>query len=227
MSIKYKLRETDRTLLHKTIQVTLTDGVACKQTSLQFTLLDDPHIFVQANLQNLFDNGQTAPDSDCADLNADDSTPPPASLTWLITRQIPTSIRTTTHTLMLSDGISARQIEIDHPQDDDPQSYITANQATLWANATPIQMQKYFAAVQRNLDPLLNQVINTVYTIFLTNAEPDPADIITAAQALLTGTPKLDEWNKLNTMLQDMSQQQFRQFIALIIVINLSKSARG
>jgi hypothetical protein len=146
---------------------------------------------------------------------------------FIITKIEANSLKTQAVIIMLSNGHAARLIEISLPLNEDAAEYIESNIAMLWDSAEVIPIQQYRAAVQRALDPLINNTINAIYSAFTSVAEPSASAIFAAAETVLANTPKMQEWDRLNIMLQSMTEAEFRRFLALSITINMSKSARG
>jgi hypothetical protein len=146
---------------------------------------------------------------------------------FLITKMEANSLKTQAIIIMLTNGHDARLIEITLHVDENPNEYIEANLKSLWDTAEPAPLQQYRAAVQRALDPLINNTINAIYGVFVGQAEPTAESIFAAAEAVLQDTPKMLEWERLTAMLQSMSDTELRRFLALTITINMSKSARG
>lgn len=224
MPIRYTYKEIKRTDLRKTIRILMSDGTTCKRTRIKFLLAENPAPFIEANLVTLFADATEVSANKCIDLNTD--APPPANLHALINQASETT-RKITYEIYLSDGVTARRAEMSIGHKRDPQPILSQRKNELWRSGDPLPMQTYQAALQRAHEPMLNALITNIYDVINTQAEPDPELIIQAARNALSATPKMTEWQKLTTMLQGMSQDQFREFIALIITITLSKSARG
>ncbi|MEL7435006.1 MAG: hypothetical protein AAFN11_13760 [Chloroflexota bacterium] len=226
MRIQYSLEVIKTTLIDKTVRVTLHDGTTCKQIELTFNLLDNPDTFVNRNLKKLFASADVVADGNCAEFTQPEP-PAPAGLQWIINKRVANSIDTVAIEVYLSNGQTARRIERIRPADEDHAALIEANKNALWQRATPFDMQLANAANQRVIDPLINRTIHAIFSVFASSAEPDPVVLMGAAADVLRGTPKMREWNKLNQMMQEMTPQQLNRFIALMIVINLTKSARN
>lgn len=146
---------------------------------------------------------------------------------YIITKIEPNGLKTRVLIIVMSNGHEARSVEIIRPLDEDPAQYVNENLYLLWNQALPIPMQNYHAANQRAHDPIINSAIAAIYGVFTSQAEPAVSEIFTAAAEALSDTAKLQEWNRLTVMLQSMNEADYRRFLALMIVINLSKSARG
>jgi hypothetical protein len=148
-------------------------------------------------------------------------------LEYLVTKTEANSIKSKSVFIMFYNGHEARGLEIIRPLDEESEIFIEEHMVQLWESAEAVPLQQYRAAVQRALDPLINNTINAIYGAFMSQAEPSASDIFAAAEAVLANTPKMQEWNRLNIMFQSMTEAEFRRFLALSITITMSKSARG
>lgn len=151
--------------------------------------------------------------------------PQPGTLNYIVFKRISTSVRVDEVTLLISDGTTARIIT-DKVSKSTTLSNIPHNRLVqLWQLAISIEMKVWRAANQRHDDNHITDSVDEILRVFSGNATPDIEDIITAARTALTGTGKLDDYQKMNTMLQGLNEVQLRRFISFMFIILLSKSA--
>jgi hypothetical protein len=146
---------------------------------------------------------------------------------YVIVKQEGSSVRKRVYIIIVDNGSESRVAEIHLLNKSNQDVYIKKNIANLFDSGTTIQRQKYFAAVQRSLDELINSAIMAIYSVFISSENPTVEDVFVAAESVLGGTPKERELRKLIKMLSTASNSEIKKFIALTTIISLSKSGRG
>ncbi|PSN81000.1 hypothetical protein C8B47_03735 [filamentous cyanobacterium CCP4] len=153
------------------------------------------------------------------------SVPQPGTLKYIILKRISISITHDSVVVLITDGTTTRRTVQKAPKDA-PLDNVSHNiLATLWLGAETVSNKAWRTASQRKEEGIINNTVDTILQVLASNATPDFNDIRTAARNVLLASNKLDDWAKLNTMLQNMSETELRQFLSFIILITLSKSA--
>ena len=151
--------------------------------------------------------------------------PQPGTLEYLVHKKISTDINFNEVTILISDGISAKvvrnKVRKTANLDNIPHNLL----AQLWGIGTNIPMKHWRAANQHRDKEVMTKAVDEILRMLAGSATPSIENIVTAARGVLIDADKIDDWVKLNNMLQSMGEVQLRQFLAFIILITLSTAA--
>ena len=151
--------------------------------------------------------------------------PAPGTLKYVILHKIPISIRQDEVKIIISDGDSARLNTQKAPTGANLSNVPHQILVQLWNTGQQVSMKHWRTATHRRDDSLMADTVDEILRVLASSATPSISTIFIAAQQVLVLTEKMDDWNKLNTLLQNMNEQQLRQFLSFIILVVLSKAA--
>ncbi|MGJ3241151.1 MAG: hypothetical protein ACFE0Q_20745 [Anaerolineae bacterium] len=148
--------------------------------------------------------------------------PQPGTLSYQIIKRVPVAINAEQVTVIITDGTQARAVtqktRPDARLDDIPHGIL----AQLWRNGQPVSMRQWRQARSKQDKEQVTSALDTIIEAILTSAEPDPAIVTAAARDVLQGD-MIDQWRKINAMLQQMDDRQLKQFLSVVLLITLHR----
>lgn len=153
------------------------------------------------------------------------SQPQPGTLKYKIEKIISISIDKDSVTILITDGTTTRRAEEKAPKRANLDNLPHRVLLRLWNKGANVPNKQWRTVTQRAQESIINDAVDAILRMLDSNATPTYADIIPPARKVLSEADKLDDWQKLNTMLQKMTETELRQFLSFIILITLTKSA--
>lgn len=144
---------------------------------------------------------------------------------YKIIEKVSISVRHDVVTVLIKDGATVRRAEEKAPKNANLNNLSQPVLARLWQGGQEVSMKQWRTSSQREQEGIINDAVDAILRVLGEVATPTFSDIVPPAKNVLEQSGKLDDWQKLNTLLQQMTEVELRQFLAFIILITLSKSA--
>lgn len=152
--------------------------------------------------------------------------PQPGTLQYTVIKRTSVSIRHDQVEVIITDGTTAKLATRRMVKNTNLDNIPHGQLLLLWEDGEPVPMKRYRMALQRRDNTVMSDTVDALLRVLASSATPSVDAVFNSARDVLLDADKLDDWSKLNTLLQDMDETQLRRFLAFIILILLNQSAR-